>query len=97
MVKFVHLVSKEAGNNKCYAKYVLRNVYIKLSETIKRYCFRPSKGTCMIEEHSKGTRTIEAFVHSKGTRAFEGFYLVDSYDYCLITYKLLPPVEANFI
>ena len=51
----------------------------------------------MIEEHSKGTRTIEAFVHSKVTRAFEGFYLVDSYDYCLITYKLLPPVEANFI
>ena len=51
----------------------------------------------MTEEHSKGTRTIEAFVHSKGTLAFEGYYLVDSYDYCLITYNLLPPVEANFI
>ena len=53
--------------------------------------------TCMFEEHSKDTQAIEAFVHSKGTREFEVFYLVDSYDYCLMTYNLLPTIQANFI
>lgn len=54
----------------------------------------------MFEEHSKDTQAIEAFVHSKGTQIpqkFEVFYLVDSYDYCLMTYNLLPTIQANFI
>ena len=77
MAKFKHLISKEAVNNKCYAKYAFWKVFKKSHKTIKE--FTPSnanglfysKGIREASGHSKGTQT--AFGHSRhsGTRTLD--------------------------
>ena len=78
-VKFTHLISKEAVNNKCYAKCVFSKVFKKLYRTIKEpissnvadlfysRALGPSKGTRGYSGTQKNTR--ETFGHYKDTQS----------------------------
>ena len=59
MVKFRHLISREAKSNKCYVKYLFRKVFKNLYKTIKE------SNSCNIADLSHSKNTQRELGHSK--------------------------------
>ena len=67
MVKFGHLLSKEAENSKYYVKYVFWRFFKRFHKIIKKFIFikESIKKTFLLKEHSKGSQAL--YRHSKGS------------------------------
>ena len=74
MVKFTHLICKEAENNKRYVKYVFWKLFKKLCKTIKEYIssyvtnlFFTGRALKGHFKGTQGTRALETLGYSKDT------------------------------
>ena len=75
MVKFAHLISKEAENKKCHVKYLFWKHLKKLYKTIKESI--SSNVTDLIYSKSN-QKALGHLRHSKSTWALKALYLADS-------------------